>query len=286
MLMSSSSTATWIYSPIVLFSALRPHQWLKNVLVALPTVALHRFDPIPILFAFVSFCMAASAVYLCNDIADIDTDLAHPRKRSRAIASGRIPVSHALAVAVALTIAAGGIAVMMGLGFAVVLGVYLLLAGLYSIALKRVMMLDVVVLAMLYGLRVLAGAEASMITPSHWLVGFCFFLFLCLALCKRIADTHSRPYQESDAQAMTSLMAASGIVSVLTLALYINDAPALYLHPELLWGICLLLTYWLGRICLITTRGKMHDDPVVFAVTDRASWVCGVLTAAIFWLAI
>ncbi len=153
----------------------------------------------------------------------------------------------------------------------------------YSLLFKYIMMLDVIVLAMLYGVRVLAGAEATQIHLSHWLVGFCFFLFLCLALVKRVADRR-KPYGEDDA--LTSLMSAAGFVSVLMLALYINDAPELYRHPWMLWGICIVLTYWIGRICLITSRGKMHDDPVVFAATDRASWIAGGITAAIFWAAI
>ncbi len=269
-----------------MISALRPHQWVKNTLVALPAVALHRFDPIPIAFAFVSLSMAASACYLCNDVADIAADRKHPRKRKRVIASGAMPAPFALWLAGALLIPSIGLAVALGRGFALALGLYLLLAGLYGLYLKRVMMLDVIVLAMLYGLRVVAGAEATQIALSHWLVGFCLFLFLCLALVKRIADMHGRPYRADDAQALTSLMAASGFAAVTMLELYINDAPALYMYPELLWGICILLTYWLMRICLIAARGKMHDDPVVFALTDRPSWVVGILTAAIFWAAI
>ncbi len=229
--------------------------------------------------------MAASACYLCNDVADIAADRKHPRKRKRAIASGTMPAPFALWLAGALLIPSIGLAVMLGRGFAVALGLYLLLAGFYSY-LKRIMMLDVIVLAMLYGLRVVAGAEATMISLSHWLVGFCLFLFLCLALTKRIADMHGRPYRADDAPALMAMMEASGFAAVTMLSLYINDAPALYLHPELLWGICILLTYWLGRICLIASRGKMHDDPVVFALTDRPSWIVGILTAAIFWAAI
>ncbi len=268
---------------MALWSAVRPHQWLKNTLVALPAIALHQIDVVAILLAFVSFCMAASSIYLINDIGDVKQDRRHPRKRHRAIASGAISERTAWMMAVALMLTAIVVAIPLGRWFLVVLGIYLVLAGGYCGWFKNILMLDVVILAMLYGLRVLAGAEATQIHLSQWLIGFCFFLFLCLALVKRVADRR-KPYEQDDA--LTALMAASGFVSVLMLALYINYSPDLYRYPWMLWGICIVLTYWIGRICIITSRGKMHDDPVVFAATDQASWLCGGITAAIFWAAI
>ncbi len=265
------------------WSAVRPHQWLKNSLVALPAVALHKVYVAEILFAFVSFCMAASSMYLLNDLIDIKRDRRHPTKRHRAIASGAISPRTAIIMAGVLMTLAAMFARPLGWYFVIALGLYLAIAGLYTLHLKNVLMLDVVVLAMLYGIRVIAGAEATQIPLSNWLFGFCFFLFLCLALVKRVADIRP-PYKADDI--LPALMTASGFASIVMLALYINYSPELYRYPWMLWGICIVLTYWIGRICLITGRGKMHDDPVVFAATDRASWLCGGITAAIFWAAI
>ncbi len=266
-----------------MFSALRPHQWLKNTLVALPAVALHQIDVVAILLAFVSFCLMASSVYLINDICDHKQDRKHPTKRRRAIASGTLSRQWAMAIAGGLCIASMSVGLALPATFMAALSTYFVLAAWYCLGLKRILMLDVVVLAMLYGVRVLAGAEATQIHLSQWLIGFCFFLFLCLALVKRVADRR-KPYLEDDA--LTGLMTASGFASIVMLALYINYSPELYRYPWMLWGICIVLTYWIGRICIITGRGKMHDDPVVFAATDRASWICGGITAAIFWAAI
>ncbi len=266
-----------------MFSALRSHQWLKNTLVALPAIALHQIDVVAILLAFVSFCLMASAVYLINDICDYKQDRKHPTKRRRAIASGAISRERAIVISGVLCVTSMAVALALPANFMSALAIYFILACWYCLGLKHIMMLDVVILAMLYGIRVLAGAEATQIHLSQWLIGFCFFLFLCLALCKRIADRR-KPYEQDDT--LTALMAAAGFVSVLMLALYINYSPDLYRYPWMLWGICVVLTYWIGRICLITSRGKMHDDPVVFAATDGASWLCGGITAAIFWAAI
>ncbi len=273
-----------------MISALRPHQWVKNILVALPAVALHRFDPVLVLFAFVSFSMAASAVYLCNDLADIAADRKHPRKRKRAIASGAMPAPFALWLAGALLVPSIGLAIMLGRGFAVALGLYLLLAGLYNY-LKQVIILDVGVLTMLYGLRVWAGAEATNIELSHWLIAFCLFLFLCLALIKRVGEittgnTFGRAYSSADLTVMSGLMTASGFTAMLVLALYIDSASLLYHHHERLWWLCGLLLYWFSHLTVMAGRGKMNDDPIVFVLTDPASWVVGILTAVIFWAAI
>ena len=169
----------------------------------------------------------------------------------------------------------------------------------YSFYLKRKLMIDVVALAALYGIRVLAGAAATGVSLSHWLVGFCFFIFLSLALVKRTTEMMALPeddlekikgrgYRRRDLQTITALTAASGFVAVLVLALYINspDVVTLYHHPELLWGVCVILTYWLGRVCFVTGRGEMNQDPIVFAATDRISLLAGLLVVVIFIIAL
>jgi 4-hydroxybenzoate polyprenyltransferase len=289
-------------APSVYLHALRPHQWLKNTLVALPTVMAHDFQVgnlFVVLFAFVSFCLCASSIYIINDIVDLPYDKTHPEKRNRPLASGAIALGDARTLSAILAILSTISAVTISGRFFVVIMGYFSLSVIYSWYLKRMLMVDVVVLAMLYGIRVFGGAVATGIPLSHWLIGFCFFIFLCLALVKRTTEMIAlasedssriagRAYVRTDLQTMTGLTAAAGFVSVLVLALYINspEVVPLYRHPELLWGICVVLVGWLGRICLLTARGEMHDDPVVFAATDQASLLAGALIVAVFLLAL
>ena len=283
-------------------SALRPHQWLKNLLVALPAVAAHAFSGaqlLTVLIAFLSFSFGASGIYLLNDMIDLPHDRVHKVKRGRALAAGIMPIKHAvvmLGVVAALSI---GLGLLLTWPFMVVLVAYFGLSMSYSLYLKRKLMIDVVALAALYGIRVLAGGAATGIALSHWLVGFCFFIFLSLALVKRgsemilappapVEKIKGRGYRVEDLQSITALTAASGFVSVLVLALYINspEVRALYRYPELLWGICIILVYWLGRVYFLTGRGEMDQDPVIFAATDRISLLAGLLVAAIFLIAL
>ncbi|MDN5925421.1 MAG: UbiA family prenyltransferase, partial [Xanthomonadales bacterium] len=277
--------------------ALRPHQWLKNVLLFVPVLAAHRFFDAAALsavaLAFVSFSLCASGVYLLNDLLDLAADRAHPRKRTRPFAAGRLPLHIGLLGAPLLTLAAYAIAVcLLPVAFVVWLTVYLLVTLAYSMALKRVAMLDVLVLAGLYTLRVIAGGAASAVPLSFWLLAFAMFVFLSLAMLKRYAELHDlrasggslvngRGYDVEDLPLVQSLGAASGYVSVLVLALYIQSSAsaALYSRPMLLWLLCPLLLYWISRAWMLAHRGRMHDDPLAFAATDRASWAVIVLAA-------
>jgi 4-hydroxybenzoate polyprenyltransferase len=282
--------------------ALRPHQWLKNGLIALPTFAAHDFSLsglITVLIAFTSFSLAASSIYLINDILDLPHDRAHPEKRYRSLAAGTVPLSHAISL---LALVAGlsiVLALMLPWAFILILIAYFCFSMSYSLYLKRKLMIDVVALAMFYGIRVLAGGAATGIALSHWLVGFCFFIFLSLALVKRIAEIMAltptsvghlkgRGYRREDCQTMIALTAASGFVAVLVLALYINspEVAALYRNPELLWGVCIILVYWLGRVYFLAGRGEMHEDPIIFAITDRVSLLAGALVLAVLLVAI
>jgi 4-hydroxybenzoate polyprenyltransferase len=282
--------------------ALRPHQWLKNTLVALPAIAAHDFSisgVSMVLITFISFSLAASSVYLVNDMLDVPHDRSHPEKRNRPLAAGLVPISHAvglLGLAVTLSVTLG---LLLPWTFMLALIAYFGLSMSYSLYLKRKLMIDVVALAALYGSRVLAGGAATGIVLSHWLVGFCFFIFLSLALVKRTAEMITLPansvgnikgrgYRREDLQTIPALTAASGFVAVLVLALYINspDVRALYRNPELLWGACVILIYWLGRVYFLTGRGEMHQDPVIFAATDWVSLMAGSLIVVVFLAAL
>lgn len=272
---------TWV-------KALRLHQWLKNLLVFVPLLASHRFMDLGAVLstglAFFAFGLCASGVYLFNDLLDLDSDRQHPRKCKRPFASGKLDLSSGIVATGAFTVAGLALATTVASAFALVLGVYLTLTLAYSLRLKQLVMVDVVTLAALYTIRIAAGAAAIGVPLSFWLLAFSMFIFLSLAMVKRytelrltLASGKERPsgrdYNVEDLSLVQSLGAASGLVSVLVLCLYINapESQGLYERPMLLWLLCPILLYWICRTWLIAHRGQMHDDPVVFAVKDPAS---------------
>ncbi|MEO8672508.1 MAG: UbiA family prenyltransferase [Tahibacter sp.] len=281
----------------VWLKALRLHQWLKNLLVFLPLLAAHRVLETGGLLhagiAFFAFGLCASGVYVLNDLLDLDADRRHPRKRKRPFAAGTLPLVHGLIAAPLLTLAGFGLAWFLSPLFAGVLLAYYVLTLAYSLRLKRIVMLDVVVLAALYTVRIVGGAAAVGGGLSFWLLAFSMFLFLSLAMLKRYTElialqangsgkASGRGYAVEDLPLIQSLGGSSGYLSVLVLALYINStaSEALYRSPKVLWMLCPLLLYWISRVWVIAHRGNMHDDPVVFAVSDRVSQ-CILLLCAI-----
>jgi 4-hydroxybenzoate polyprenyltransferase len=273
--------------------ALRPHQWFKNLLVFLPLLAAHRFDWETLVagcIAFATFSLAASSAYILNDITDIFSDRAHDTKSKRSIASGRVPIGHGLAMAAAsliVSIALG--AVFLPTLFFPVLAIYYAATLAYSVSLRRLLLIDICTLAGLYTLRVVAGGAATGLLLSPWLLAFAGFLFLSLAAMKRQAElvnsqnlgqqlAAGRGYQPEDLPIVAIISVAAGYLSVLVLALYINstEVTLLYPNPYLLWGTCPILLYWLSRLVILAHRGQMDDDPVIFAIRDPVSLVCGV----------
>ncbi len=281
--------------------ALRLHQWLKNLLVFVPLLAAHRFlEPDSVLLsvqAFIAFGLCASGVYVLNDLLDLGPDRLHPRKRQRPFAAGTLPLLQGLMAAPLLSLAGLLLAWLCSPTFAVVLlGYYVLTLG-YSLKLKRIVMIDVVLLAALYTARIIGGAAAINVDLSFWLLAFSMFIFLSLALLKRYTELHSasalgktgasgRGYDVSDLALLQSFGAASGYMAVLVTALYVNSPESLelYTRPKALWLICPILLYWISRIWVVAHRGDMHDDPIVFAATDRVSLVilalCGLCALA------
>ncbi|MES2297865.1 MAG: UbiA family prenyltransferase [Pseudomonadota bacterium] len=280
--------------------ALRLHQWLKNALLFLPLLAAHRFDAASWLagaLGFLAFSLCASSVYLLNDLLDLTADRHHPRKRLRPFAAGRLPALHGALLAPLLLLAALGIAFTLSRPFGAVLIAYYGLTLAYSFYLKRIAMLDVMTLAGLYTIRIVAGAALTTIVPSFWLLSFALFFFLCLAFLKRYTelvglhtakggDSKGRGYAAIDAPIVAAQGAAAGYTSVLVLAFYINSAEVtvLYREPRWLWGICVLLLYWLNRSWWLAHRGRLHDDPVIYAVMDGGSRL--ILLAVLALLAI
>lgn len=279
------------------FLALRPHQWSKNLLLAVPMVVGHRLGDGwrwgMLAAAFVTFCLASSSVYLINDLFDLAADRRHPRKRHRPLASGLISIPEGLMAAVLLAAAAVlAAAVALPAGFAALLGLYLLTTAAYSLALKRLAVIDVLVLAGLYTLRIVAGGVATDVFPSFWLLTFSAFFFLSLAFGKRCAELRlgdpsdglvSRGYRREDAELVTTLGPTSGYLAILVFCLYVNSEAvrALYDQPELLWLLCPILLVWVTRFWLKANRGTLHDDPVVFALKDPLTYAAAALSAAV-----
>jgi 4-hydroxybenzoate polyprenyltransferase len=268
--------------------AVRLHQWVKNLLVFLPALLAHSILNSQILLqsllAFLAFGLCASSVYLLNDLFDLGADQAHPRKRNRPLAAGIVTPRAALYVSAVLLLAAALIALAINLAFAAVLACYYALTSAYSLRLKRIALLDVMVLATLYTIRIIAGAAASGVPLSFWLLAFSVFMFLSLGLVKRYAELDAvrraeypgnsgRAYDPSDLPLILSLGTAAGYCAIVVIALYINstDSQTLYHYHMRLWLICPLMLFWISRVWLLTTRGRMHDDPVVFAVRDTVS---------------
>lgn len=279
--------------------ALRPVQWLKNLLVFVPLLAGQKLGD-PALFlaacmAFVAFSLTASSVYVVNDLLDLAADRSHHRKSGRPFASGALPIKAGI-IAAPLLIAAGiaiGI-LFLPSTFLIVLGGYLLLTGLYSFWLKREVILDVILLAGLYTARLLAGSAATGIAPSFWLLAFSQFIFFSLALVKRYTELRlkaddgsiiaGRGYYPADLPVLMALGASSGMMAVLVLALYIESpaTAALYAGRAWLWLVPPTFLYWVARLWMKTHRGEVHDDPVVFAARDRQSLLIAGILGLIF----
>lgn len=282
--------------------AMRPHQWAKNLLVYLVVITGHYFDPWTLIVttaAFVCFCLAASSAYILNDLIDIESDRAHPTKCRRPIAAGAIPARRAMAFSAVLMGLALGLATALPLAFAAVLAVYVAVTVGYSLVLKRIAILDVITLGALYTIRVFAGLMVSGAKQSPWLFMFCLFLFTSLALVKRCSElvmrrdegeaaVAGRDYTVSDLAVLFPAAVAAGFGAILIVALYISspEVTALYRYPARLWLLHPVLIYWISRTILLSSRNQLHDDPVVFALTDRVSWVVAGLAALIIGLAI
>jgi len=283
--------------------ALRLYQWLKNMLVFVPMLAAHRFGDSGIMFnstlGFLSFGLCASAGYVFNDLLDLESDRRHIRKCNRPFASALIPVWQGLLLLPVLLSASFFIAILLPEKFIILLVLYFVSTITYSIVFKKRVIIDVILLAALYTLRILAGSVATEIIPSFWLLAFSMFIFLSLAIVKRHSELNvvlqqsktipaGRGYSVNDLNVMMSLGVSAGMASVLVLALYINnpDISELYPYKIWLWMLPPLLLYWVSRVWMKSNRGEIHDDPIVFAVTDWQSLVLVIVAILIILAAL
>ena len=277
---------------------LRVHQWLKNLLLFVPLLAAHDIANgaalLSLTLAFVSLSLCASSVYIANDLLDLESDRLHPRKRNRPFASGVVPSWMGVLIAPLILAVGMGIAGLVGGQFLWWLAFYFVLTCAYSWLLKQLILIDCLTLALLYTLRIVAGAAAVGHHLSFWLLAFSGFLFLSLAFVKRYAELevqllsgkekiHGRGYRTSDAPLIQTMGIVAGYSSVLVFALYLNSEAVLKLYaaPELSWGAVPVILFWISWMWMQAHQGKMHDDPLVFAVKDRASLIAGASFAAI-----
>ena len=267
---------------------MRPQQWIKNLLIFVPLVLAHDFNNVQkwlqAMLAFLAFSLCASGVYALNDLLDIQSDREHPRKRHRPFAAADLSLVWGPPIALCCLAAAFSAGLFLPLGFSAVLAIYVVLTTMYSTWLKRIAIVDVLVLASLYSIRIAAGGQATETTISEWLVGFSLFFFLSLAFAKRYAELRrlanedarnvkGRGYQVADWSLIESIGPTSGYLAVLVFALYIHSGEMrqLYAQGWSLWLVCPLLLYWITRIWLKANRQELSEDPILFAVKDRVA---------------
>ncbi|MFP7756164.1 UbiA family prenyltransferase [Thermodesulfobacteriota bacterium B35] len=285
-----------------LIRALRPLHWLKNLLVLVPLFTSGLFVlPRPWLYAglgFLALSFTASAGYLVNDLVDLEADRAHPTKCRRPLASSSISRGQAMMTALVLLVLATGTGIILGTGFLEGIGIYFAVTLSYSLWLKMIPVVDVIVLGLLFTIRIIVGCAAISVVPSFWLLAFSLFFFLSIALAKRFVELKAmiavgnnslirRGYRAEDRDMISSMGVASGYVSVLVLALYVNSDQirTLYRHPHVFWGLCLLVLYWNSRTWFLAHRGALREDPVLFAATDGISWLIAGITILLLLLA-
>jgi len=283
----------------VTLRAFRVHQWTKNLLIFAPLLLAHQLFNIrawiSAIGAALAFSLCASGVYLMNDLLDLEADRRHPRKRKRPCASGHFPIVLALALAPVIFVVSFLLAGSIKLEFLGILGIYLTLSTAYSYRLKALALVDIIMLAILYTVRIVAGGIATGILVSQWLLGLSMFVFFSLACVKRFSEllvvqkrqehqSWGRGYSVGDIEQVASFGTASGYIAVLVLALYVSshEVAELYASPSVIWMACPLLLYWISRIWLLARRGLVHDDPLVFALQDKVTYAVAMLGAIIF----
>lgn len=288
--------------PKVYLRAIRIHQWLKNLLLAVPLLTSHTWGDVravgAVLVAFLAFGLCASANYLLNDLLDLPADRSHPRKAKRPLAAGDISPPRAIRLMAGLLAAGLSLAALLPAGFLATLMLYLAVTISYSLHFKTFMLLDVLCLAGLYTLRIIAGTEAIGVEVSNWLLAFSMFLFFSLALVKRCTElvtmqqqaqtaTRGRDYRVTDYPAFTVMGIVSGYLAVMVLTLFIDNPSTIahYTHPRWLWLLCPPMLYWISRLWIKTVRGEMHDDPLVYSLQDRGSWILFATMVAITFAA-
>ena len=284
------------------FKMIRTYQWVKNFLIFLPLILAHKFLDVNLLLkalvAFFSFSFLSSSVYIINDIMDVESDRIHPSKKNRPIASGAVKISSALKVAFILMPLSFIISIFLGKEFLFVLLTYFITTSCYSFYLKKIMLVDILILSLLYTVRMFAGGVALNIYLSPWLFMFSMFFFFSLACAKRYSELYAvrnnlqdeikgRGYQAQDLEQIQIFGSSSGYIAILIFALYIQSdiSMKLYKTPSFFWALCPIMLYWISRVWLLSHRGRMTQDPIIFALKDKVSYVVLILSIIIFGVA-
>ncbi len=288
----------------VWFRAIRIHQWVKNLLLFVPLLTSHNLTDTGklglVTTAFFAFSLCASSVYILNDLFDLGDDRKHRSKHRRVFACGDMSIVRGGALFSMCLFLSLCLSFIVSFEFLLVICCYFFTTLLYSLYLKSRIMVDIIILAALFTLRIIAGAVSIEVELSFWLLAFSMFIFLSLAIMKRYIELlairntgagghkKARGYYVSDIEILSSLGVTSGCLAVLIMAFYVNspDVIKLYSQPEFLWLVCPLLLFWICRTWLKACRGSVDDDPVTFVIKDSVSWFCTVIVLLIFWLAI
>lgn len=273
-----------------LINFLRPHHWIKNFLIFVPIIASHQFDIFIFkntILAFISFSLIASCGYVFNDLLDVKTDKINPYKKKRLFASGSINLTKSLILILILFSISIFFSTKINTQYLLIIILYFFSSIFYSYLLKKIIILDIIVLSSFYVLRIFAGSLATDIKISLWLLSFATFFFFSLAAVKRLTELvylikynknkkTGRGYKAIDLPIINSMSLCSGYISIVVLAFYINspEVIVLYSNPNYLWGICGVIFYWITKIILVANRGDMHHDPVIYASTDKVSYIC------------
>lgn len=275
---------------------LRPHQWTKNLLCLVPLMLSQRWTEWPVVWkgalGVLTFCVLSSLIYVVNDMMDVEADRRHPKKRLRPLASGAVTLTQGGFIILLLALLLSGLVLSQPWAAQRWILLYAVSAISYSVRLKRYLALDVVLVSLFYAIRLLYGGAVAGISVTIWTMVFALFVFLTLALVKRISEIQlmetaedqsiggRRPYRFQDRLVLMAQACASAYTSLLVVALYLNspEVRTLYSRPQWLWMLLPALVYWLSRLLLIVHRGEMHHDPVVFALRDKVSWLVLIWT--------
>ncbi len=287
---------------IYIFKITRLYQWVKNVLVFIPMLMSHQLTVNNFILsvkAFIIFSLIASCVYVINDIVDIKSDKKHPFKKKRPLAAGLININQCKKIIFFLLFLCALLMFTTNLNFFLLIIFYFVLSNLYTFFLKKYVLVDLLVLSCLYTLRIIAGGLITNIPVSIWLLSFSVFFFLSLASVKRQIEFFNfkkmnkkeisgRGYTLKDENIIYNISVISGLISILVLIFYINSPQVLKLYssPIILWGICIIMFFWISRIIFIAKKGKIKDDPIVYAINDKISYLCLIFILCIIWLGI
>jgi len=285
-----------------IFNTLRVHQWSKNILIFLPIFLSQQINLENIklnFFAFITFSLTASLIYIINDIIDVEHDRKHPTKKNRPLAAKKIKISHCATTCFFLVILIFFFLPFLSLKFKYLLFAYFIVANLYSFYFKKLIIIDLIILSSLYTLRILAGGIISNIYISFWLISFSLFFFFSLATIKRIIEfnrqkkfkkekINGRGYIINDNEILNVIAISTGYISIFILILYnnSNEVINLFSKPQFLWGINFIFLYWISRIFILTNRNFINDDPVIFALKDPISYICLLLILLINFISI